>query len=185
MSINKLSGKSNGARRRTCSGCSTRRPAGIATSSSSTPCRLCKRCTHDEKIRPAIARGGSDSGILKAVPRKPIRLLLAWVMAVAAVLSARAQSAQAQEPAVQPAPQTSAPAPPQAPQVPPVASPAPTPPEAAAPAPPQRTLAVVVLDPAHGGADPGARGSSGVSESDMVLNYARLARISLDRKSVV
>jgi N-acetylmuramoyl-L-alanine amidase len=41
-------------------------------------------------------------------------------------------------------------------------------------------LAVVVLDPAHGGADPGARGSSGISESDVVLGFARLVRISLE-----
>jgi N-acetylmuramoyl-L-alanine amidase len=41
-------------------------------------------------------------------------------------------------------------------------------------------LAVVVLDPAHGGADPGARGSSGIAESDVVLGFARLVRISLE-----
>jgi N-acetylmuramoyl-L-alanine amidase len=39
---------------------------------------------------------------------------------------------------------------------------------------------VVVLDPAHGGADQGARGSSGISESDVVLSFARLVRISLE-----
>jgi N-acetylmuramoyl-L-alanine amidase len=39
---------------------------------------------------------------------------------------------------------------------------------------------VVVLDPAHGGTDQGARGSAGISESDVVLSYARLMRISLE-----
>jgi N-acetylmuramoyl-L-alanine amidase len=48
------------------------------------------------------------------------------------------------------------------------------------PPPPTKTLALVVLDPAHGGADPGARGSTGIAESDMVLSFARLVRISLE-----
>lgn len=42
----------------------------------------------------------------------------------------------------------------------------------------------MILDPAHGGADPGARGSSGIAESDMVLTYARLARISLEAQGL-
>jgi N-acetylmuramoyl-L-alanine amidase len=41
-------------------------------------------------------------------------------------------------------------------------------------------LTVVVLDPAHGGADLGARGSWGITESDVVLSFARLVRISLE-----
>jgi N-acetylmuramoyl-L-alanine amidase len=45
---------------------------------------------------------------------------------------------------------------------------------------PRNALALVVLDPAHGGADQGARGSSGVTESDVVLSFARLVRISLE-----
>jgi len=47
-------------------------------------------------------------------------------------------------------------------------------------APLHKTLAVVVLDPAHGGADQGARGSAGIAESDVVLSFARLLRISLE-----
>ncbi len=47
-------------------------------------------------------------------------------------------------------------------------------------APPRAPLSVVVLDPAHGGTDPGAHGSSGISESDVVLSFARLLRISLE-----
>jgi N-acetylmuramoyl-L-alanine amidase len=41
-------------------------------------------------------------------------------------------------------------------------------------------LGLVILDPAHGGADPGARGSTGIAESDVVLSFARLVRISLE-----
>ena len=68
-------------------------------------------------------------------------------------------------------------------------SPQQTPPAPAQPAveptiPPQKTLAVVILDPAHGGADPGARGSSGIAESDVVLSYARLVRISLEAQGM-
>jgi N-acetylmuramoyl-L-alanine amidase len=47
-------------------------------------------------------------------------------------------------------------------------------------APPRNALAVVVVDPAHGGADQGARGLSGIAESDIVLSFARLLRISLE-----
>ena len=41
-------------------------------------------------------------------------------------------------------------------------------------------LALVVLDPAHGGTDMGAHGTSGIIESDVVLTFARLLRISLE-----
>lgn len=36
------------------------------------------------------------------------------------------------------------------------------------------TLRVVVLDPAHGGADTGARGPSGAAEKDLVLEFAQI-----------
>ncbi len=49
-----------------------------------------------------------------------------------------------------------------------------------APTAQRNTLALVVLDPAHGGTDMGAHGSSGISESDVVLTFARLLRISLE-----
>jgi N-acetylmuramoyl-L-alanine amidase len=52
------------------------------------------------------------------------------------------------------------------------------------PGPPHNTLAVVVLDPAHGGADQGARGSAGIAESDVVLSFARLLRISLEAQGL-
>jgi len=41
---------------------------------------------------------------------------------------------------------------------------------------------VVILNPAHGGADTGARGPSGALEKDVVLLFARIARIELERQ---
>ena len=49
---------------------------------------------------------------------------------------------------------------------------------------PQQRPFVVVLDPAHGGADLGARGSTGISEADVVLSFARLLRISLEAQGM-
>ena len=75
-------------------------------------------------------------------------------------------------------------APPSAPQA-PAQTPQPAPPSTPQPpALPQKTLAVVVVDPAHGGADRGARGSSGIAESDVVLSLARLVRISLEAQGL-
>ncbi len=98
------------------------------------------------------------------------------LLASAAAFSAQAQSAQA--PA---APGQTATQPPAAP---PQTLPAPGQPPAEPPAPPQKTLSLVILDPAHGGADPGARGSSGIAESDVVLSFARLLRISLEAQGL-
>jgi N-acetylmuramoyl-L-alanine amidase len=39
---------------------------------------------------------------------------------------------------------------------------------------------VVVLDPAHGGADPGARGTGGIRESDIVLDFAAQTKRTLE-----
>jgi N-acetylmuramoyl-L-alanine amidase len=41
---------------------------------------------------------------------------------------------------------------------------------------------VIVLDPAHGGTDPGARGENGPIEKDVVLQFARAARVELVRQ---
>lgn len=47
--------------------------------------------------------------------------------------------------------------------------------------PPQRAgLNIVVLDPAHGGTDPGARGAGGLRESDVVLQFAAQVRRALE-----
>jgi N-acetylmuramoyl-L-alanine amidase len=42
------------------------------------------------------------------------------------------------------------------------------------------SLKVVVLDPAHGGSDLGARGSTGINESEVVLDFARAVRAALE-----
>jgi len=112
------------------------------------------------------------------VPSKLIRLIFLWVIATAQTLSAQTPAAQA-PPAP---PQTAqAPASTQAPQQTPQT---PGQPSAEPATPPQKTLALVVLDPGHGGADAGARGSTGIAESDVVLSYARLMRISLEAQGL-
>lgn len=45
-------------------------------------------------------------------------------------------------------------------------------------------LNTVVLDPAHGGTDPGARGSTGAVEKDVVVLLARAARGELERQGM-
>jgi N-acetylmuramoyl-L-alanine amidase len=70
-----------------------------------------------------------------------------------------------------------------------VASPAPTPaqnataPQAAQPgAQTQRqSSSIVILDPAHGGTDLGARGASGIRESDLNLYFAAQVKIALEQ----
>src|ERR1700704_6008269 len=106
-----------------------------------------------------------------AVRRGTFFLLFILILVSARTLQARRQAV--------PAPQGAAPSqtPPQPSQP---AAPQP-PPQAIPPAAPlHKTLSVVVLDPAHGGADQGARGSWGITESDVVLSFARLVRISLE-----
>jgi N-acetylmuramoyl-L-alanine amidase len=78
-------------------------------------------------------------------------------------------------PAVQQAP--AAPEPAQAP--PPAQTPPPAPPPTAPPVAP--TGPVIVLDPAHGGTDAGARGENAV-EKDVVLQLARAVRATLERQ---
>ena len=70
----------------------------------------------------------------------------------------------------------------------PVTSPAPETP-AGIPAPGQKPVPstpalTVVLDPAHGGPDAGARGATGVVESEMVLDFARAARTALESRGL-
>jgi N-acetylmuramoyl-L-alanine amidase len=57
--------------------------------------------------------------------------------------------------------------------------PTPAPPPAPAPV---RSSPVVVLDPAHGGTDTGARGEGGLAEKDIVLQIARTVREQLERQ---
>src|SRR6267154_1375327 len=46
--------------------------------------------------------------------------------------------------------------------------------------PQQAGLNIVVLDPAHGGTDPGARGTGGIRESEIVLDFAIQVRRALE-----
>jgi N-acetylmuramoyl-L-alanine amidase len=55
-----------------------------------------------------------------------------------------------------------------------------TAPQYPAPAVAGSGLNIVVLDPAHGGTDPGARGTGGIRESDLVLELADQVRRSLE-----
>lgn len=52
--------------------------------------------------------------------------------------------------------------------------------QTAPPTAPRAGLNVVVLDPAHGGTDPGARGSGGIRESEIVLDFAAQVRKALE-----
>jgi N-acetylmuramoyl-L-alanine amidase len=118
------------------------------------------------------------SGILMSVRRGTFFLLFLLICVSARTLRARRQAvAASQGSAPSQAPQPSQPAAPQ---------PAPQTVQQAIPpaAPRHNTLAVVVLDPAHGGADQGARGSAGIAESDVVLSFARLLRISLEAQGL-
>jgi N-acetylmuramoyl-L-alanine amidase len=130
-----------------------------------------------KNIRRTIHRDGNDSGILVGMPSRPIYFFFVLMISAAHAFSAQAQSTQAPAAPQPPSPQTSTPAPLQTPPTPAEPMPAPA-------APPQKTLAVVILDPAHGGSDSGARGSSGVAESEVVLSYARLLRISLEAQGL-
>jgi N-acetylmuramoyl-L-alanine amidase len=53
-------------------------------------------------------------------------------------------------------------------------------PQTIPPATPRPGLNVVVLDPAHGGTDPGARGTGGIRESEIVLDFAAQVRRALE-----
>jgi N-acetylmuramoyl-L-alanine amidase len=149
-----------------------------------------RRCGLRE-ILGAILSPRVDSGILMAVRRG--YFLLLFVLTVVSVQTLQAvpalqevvPSQTPQQPTPQPTQQPAQPTqPPAAPQ--PSQQPAQQAPEHATPpaVPPHNALTVVVLDPAHGGADQGARGSSGIAESDIVLSFARLLRISLEAQGL-
>jgi len=88
-----------------------------------------------------------------------VRLSLAlgaWVVVCATAFVVRAQA-----PAQSAAPQSSSPA---------VSPPTPANSPAGTTSPVLTGLNIIVLDPAHGGTDPGARGAQGIRESDLVLD---------------
>jgi N-acetylmuramoyl-L-alanine amidase len=118
----------------------------------------------------AAARYGI-SAILFAVRR----LSLAIVIALAVIsLPQSARAAAWQEQSQAPA---QIPAPPVVPQAAPGQNPVPTPPAA-----PVRLGPVVVINPAHGGTDSGARGQGGQVEKDVVLIFARMLRSEFERQ---
>ena len=85
---------------------------------------------------------------------------------------APSQTAMAAPSAQSATPQTSPTTPPTAPtQGIPQGTPPPT---------PRAGLNVVVLDPAHGGTDPGARGTGGIRESEILLDFAAQVRRALE-----
>ena len=107
--------------------------------------------------------------------RRPIFSLALVIFTAATIILAQTETPQAPQTApspAQPTPQTPAPSLPQG------VTPTPAPPP-----PPAKILAVVVIDPAHGGADQGARGA-GIAESDVVLSFARLLRISVEAQGL-
>src|SRR5580704_16857802 len=55
-------------------------------------------------------------------------------------------------------------------------------PQQVAPPIPAHAGPVIVLDPAHGGMDSGARGQNGIAEKDLVLLFARITRLALERE---
>ncbi|MGC2421502.1 MAG: N-acetylmuramoyl-L-alanine amidase [Candidatus Acidiferrales bacterium] len=63
-------------------------------------------------------------------------------------------------------------------QVPPDQTAPPT--EQAPPSQPAYSGPVIVLNPAHGGTDPGARGENGLAEKDIVLEYGQAVRATLE-----
>ena len=81
---------------------------------------------------------------------------------------APAQAPPAQTPAQQPAPAQTG------------ATPAAVTAQAPAAVPQHANLNIVVLDPAHGGTDPGARGTGGIRESEVVLEFAAQVRRALE-----
>ena len=113
------------------------------------------------------------------VPSRTKVLLFGLILSSALSLHASPQLPQAPTP-----PPTPAPAPPPQPQAPQQPQAPRQPPPTEQPPAPRNALGVVVLDPAHGGADAGARGASGLTESDVVLSLARLVRISLEAQGL-
>ncbi|MGC1416799.1 MAG: N-acetylmuramoyl-L-alanine amidase [Candidatus Acidiferrum sp.] len=113
----------------------------------------------------ARVRGSLQMGALFLV-------VLLGAVALSFSSQAPAQAPPANPAAQQPNPQT----PPAA------ASPSSTTPllQTIPPPPPRAGLNIVVLDPAHGGTDPGARGTGGMRESEIVLDFAVQVKKALE-----
>ena len=113
------------------------------------------------------------SDILECV--NATRFLIAALLLVLGTLGATAAIQQATPPAPPSGQQQTAP-----PTTPPAAN-VPQNPSAQAPAAaPAHLGPVVVLDPAHGGSDDGARGNNGLMEKDLVLRFAQVLKGELE-----
>jgi N-acetylmuramoyl-L-alanine amidase len=97
-------------------------------------------------------------------------LAAASVLAIVNVNLGFALQAPAQSPSQSPPPSNALPA------TPPLQNPA----TQAPPPAPRGGLNIVVLDPAHGGTDPGARGTGGIRESEIVLDFAMQTKRALE-----
>jgi N-acetylmuramoyl-L-alanine amidase len=130
-------------------------------------------------VRSAIARFGMllDVGRFAQSPTSRKFRLAFLVLPLCVVALRGATSQAAQQSSAQPAGQQS-PAPPAATPTPGASTPAPATQNTAAP--PRAGVNIVVLDPAHGGTDLGARGTGGIHESDIVLEFAAQVRTALE-----
>ncbi|MGC1383821.1 MAG: N-acetylmuramoyl-L-alanine amidase [Candidatus Acidiferrales bacterium] len=110
------------------------------------------------------------------------RSLVPWILGFVACIAVFSIGANSQEPA--PTPPSAQPTPNQAPQQ--------TQPPSATGAPPAATVQssvatpvhtgpMIVINPAHGGTDTGARGENGLTEKEQVLMLARMVRSDLLR----
>jgi N-acetylmuramoyl-L-alanine amidase len=139
------------------------------------------RCNRLHRLEPVSSRFGRSShmaslqniSVILPVVRKFLLPLLFSFAAASCLLSPPWAAAQ-QAPAPQQIPaQQQTPAQPQFP-----------PPQPAAPSPtpssPVPSGPVIVLDPAHGGTDTGARGENGLAEKDVVLQIARTLRAQFE-----
>ncbi|MDE3137539.1 MAG: N-acetylmuramoyl-L-alanine amidase [Acidobacteriota bacterium] len=119
--------------------------------------------------------------MLRTVPKAA---RFATFLALAVALAAFAKTGGGQSPGVPSPPQTQS-AQPQNPLKPPPPATSQTPTQQPAPPPPgqapRRTIQTVVLDPAHGGTDEGAHGSTGIVEKDVTLALAQVVAARLRR----
>ena len=107
--------------------------------------------------------------------------LAATLICAGTMLFAGAAASQQQSPPAQATAGQAPPSPAQATQPPSGTAPAGAPPQTPDPAQAQQNgLNMVVLDPAHGGTDLGARGTGGMRESEIVMEFAEQVRRALD-----
>jgi N-acetylmuramoyl-L-alanine amidase len=139
---------------------------------------------HRARGGPLRAAPGNISAILSAV-RNPFLFLAFLAISAAAAIAFPAVPAHSYP--QQAPPQSSPPPapPPQSPSQSEQPSPLPSQPAPTAPPmlPPQAPAGpVIVLDPAHGGTDTGARGQNGAVEKDLVLQIVRTMHAELDQQ---